>query len=84
MQPNSAYLARNSRRLREERGLSQRQMAKRSGIPRSSWASLESASALQISIEELFGPPRSVCEFFPAVQAAVKRRGGAAFAARPS
>jgi transcriptional regulator with XRE-family HTH domain len=86
----STHLAHNARRLREERGLSQQQMAKLSGIPRPTWASLESGSAnptlavlskaaraLQISIEELIGPPRSACQFFPAAEAREKRRGGA-------
>ena len=86
----SIHLAHNARRLREERGLSQQQMAKLSGIPRPTWASLESgsanptlavlsraAAALQVSIEELIGPPRSACQFFPAAEAKEKRRGGA-------
>ncbi len=59
-------LADNIRRLREAHGLSQQRMAELSGIPRPTWASLESgaanptlvvlskaAVALQVSIEEL-------------------------------
>lgn len=84
------HLAHNVRRLREERGLSQQQMSDASGIPRPTWASLESgsanptlavlskaAAALQVSIEELIGPPRTACQFFPAAQAVVRKRGDA-------
>lgn len=59
------------RELRAARGLTQQQMAKLSGLPRATWANLESgganptlavlrrvALALQVSIEELLGPPR--------------------------
>ena len=59
-------------------------------MPRSTWASLESgsanptlavlskaAAALQVSIEELIGPPRTACQLFPASSAVVKKRGGA-------
>jgi transcriptional regulator with XRE-family HTH domain len=87
---SATHLARNLRRLREERGLSQQQMSGLSGIPRPTWASLESgsanptlavlskaASALQVSIEELIGPPRTACQFFPASDALVKKRGAA-------
>lgn len=87
---SSTNLANNVRRLRDERGLSQQQMAQLSGIPRPTWASLESgsanptlavlskaAAALQVSIEELIGAPRSACQFFPAATAKVKRRGDA-------
>jgi transcriptional regulator with XRE-family HTH domain len=65
-------LANNILRLREARGLSQQRMSQLSGIPRPTWASLESgaanptlgvlnkaATALQVSIEELVGPPRT-------------------------
>ena len=87
---SAAHLARNLRRLREERGLSQQQMSGLSGIPRPTWASLESGSAnptltvlskaagaLQVSIEELIGPPRNACQFFPAADVAIKKRGAA-------
>ena len=86
---SASHLAANVRRLREGRGLSQQQMAKLSGVPRPTWASLESgsanptlavlskaASALQVSIEELIGPPRTACQFFPAAEAVIKKRGG--------
>jgi len=87
---SAGHLAANLRRLRDERGLSQQQMARLAGVPRPTWASLESgsanptlavlskvASALQVSIEELIGPPRSTVEFFPAAKRPERHRGGA-------
>ena len=85
-----ANLAANVRRLREARGLSQQRMAHLSGIPRPTWASLESgaanptltvlsraAAALQVSIEELIGAPRTAAQLFPASEVRErKRRGG--------
>ena len=78
------------RRLREARGLSQQQMARLSGIPRPTWASLESgaanptlsvltraAAALQVSIEELIGPPRTAARRFAAGEVPERRRQGA-------
>ena len=60
------HLANNIRQLREARGLTQQQMAKISGVPRPTWANLESgaanptlavlikvAAALQVSLDEL-------------------------------
>lgn len=83
-------LAANVRRLREERGLSQQSMAKLSGIPRPTWASLESgaanptlavlnrvAAALQVSIEELIGAPRTAARLFRARQIRERSRQGA-------
>src|SRR5512134_1280238 len=94
MDDSGANLAANARRLREARGLSQQQMASLSGIPRPTWASLESgganptlavlsraAAALQVSIEELIGPPRTAVRLFPAAEAPVRRRQGAALRA---
>jgi transcriptional regulator with XRE-family HTH domain len=85
-----ANLAANLRRLREARGLSQQQVARLSGMPRPTWASLESgsanptlailtraAAALQVSIEELIGPPRTEARLFAAGEARVRRRQGA-------
>ena len=90
MDDSGSNLAANIRRLREARGLSQQQMAQLSGIPRPTWASLESgaanptlavltrtAAALQVSIEELIGPPRTACRLFPADAVRVRRRHGA-------
>jgi transcriptional regulator with XRE-family HTH domain len=83
-------LADNLRRLREERGFSQQQIARISGVPRPTWTSLESgsanptlsvltrvATALQVSIEELIGAPRSACQFFPSGAIPSRRRGDA-------
>lgn len=80
-------LAQNIRRLREARSLSQQQIAKLSGIPRPTWASLETgtanptlavlskaANALNVSIEELVGAPRSEFEFIPAANVPQRRR----------
>lgn len=84
------HLAANVRRLREARGLSQQRMAQLSGIPRPTWASLESgsanptlavlsraAAALQVSIEELIGPPRTAARLLRAAEVPVRRRQGA-------
>src|SRR4029077_3990077 len=70
-------LANNIRSLREARGLTQQQMAKLSGVPRPTWANLESgaanptlavlvrvAAALQIRVEELIGPPKASARFY--------------------
>ena len=83
-------LADNLRRLRAERRLSQQQLADASGIPRPTWASLETgsanptlsvlskaAAAFNISIEELVGPPRSDFLFVPANKVRQRQRQGA-------
>jgi len=83
-------LSANVRRLREARGHSQQRMAQLSGIPRPTWASLESgaanptlavlsraAAALQVSIEELIGAPRTAARLLPVAEARVRKRGGA-------
>ncbi|MEM6511932.1 MAG: XRE family transcriptional regulator [Pseudomonadota bacterium] len=83
-------LGANVRRLREARGLSQQKLADLSGIPRATWASLETgsanptitvlsraATAFHVSVEELIGPPRSEFEFVPAEKVATKKRQGA-------
>ena len=74
----ASRLAKNLKQLREARGLTQQQMAKLSGVPRATWAHLESgdgnptlsvlhraAAALQVSIEELIAAPRASCRFYP-------------------
>lgn len=81
-------LARNIRALREARGLSQAQLAKISGVPRATWATLESgggnptltvllkvSATLQVSLEELVGPPRASAQLFPAADIPERRRG---------
>ncbi len=86
----NSNLADNVRRLRAARGLSQQQLADLSGIPRPTWASLETgaanptlsvlnkaANAFNVSIEELVGPPRSEFEFIPAANIRERKRQGA-------
>jgi transcriptional regulator with XRE-family HTH domain len=73
-----AQLARNLKQLREARGYTQQQIAKLAGVPRATWAHLESgagnptlsvihrvAIALQISIEEVISPPHAACRLYP-------------------
>ena len=85
-----SYLTANVRRLREARGLSQQRIAQLAGIPRPTWASLESGAAnptlavlcrvaagLQVSIEELIGPPRTAAQLFRAGEIREGKRGGA-------
>jgi XRE family transcriptional regulator, regulator of sulfur utilization len=84
----SAHLAANVRQLRDARGLTQQQMAKISGLPRATWANLESgsanptlgvlhrvASALQVSLEELLAAPRAASRFYPRGSLPVRARG---------
>lgn len=83
-------LAENVRRLRAERQLSQQQLADLSGIPRPTWASLETgaanptlsvltraATAFNVSVEELIGPPRNDIEYIPARKVRQRRKQGA-------
>ena len=83
-------LADNIRRLREARILAQQQIAKLAGIPRPTWASLETgsanptlavlskaANALNVSIEELLGSPHSEFQFIPAQKVRERKRQGA-------
>jgi transcriptional regulator with XRE-family HTH domain len=81
-------LADNVRALRESRGLSQQQMAKLAGVPRPTWAHLESgaanptmavlvriADALEVRIEELIGPPRAAARLYRAGALPARKRG---------
>lgn len=81
-------LGNNIRQLREARGLTQAQIARVAGVPRPTWANLESgaanptlavmikvAGALQVSLEELITPPRTTSKFFPAAELPVRVRG---------
>lgn len=81
-------LAHNARALREGRGLTQAQIAKRAGIPRATWANLETgaanptlavldraANALQVTLEELIAAPRSEARRYPKGSLPVKARG---------
>jgi transcriptional regulator with XRE-family HTH domain len=80
-------LASNVRRLREAHNMSQQRMAELSGLPRATWASLESgaanptlgvlrkaAHALQVSIEELIGAPRNEIEHTPSAEVKERKR----------
>lgn len=71
--------------------MTQAQIAKLAGIPRPTWAHLESgaanptlavlikvASALQVRVEELIGPPRAVAKHYRAASLPVRRRGDVA------
>jgi XRE family transcriptional regulator, regulator of sulfur utilization len=84
----AARLASNVAQLREARGLTQDQMAKLSGVPRATWAHLESghanptlavlnraAGALQVTIEELIRAPRTAVKRYPASALPVRTRG---------
>ncbi len=81
-------LSENIRQLRESRGFTQDQMARLSGVPRPTWATLESgganptlavlikvAAALQVSIEELIGPPRSTGKLYRVDEVRTRKRG---------
>jgi transcriptional regulator with XRE-family HTH domain len=74
----ASRLGRNIRQLREARALTQDQVAQLAGLPRSTWASLESgaanptlvvlnrvAHALQVSLEELVSVPHAEAKLFP-------------------
>ena len=84
----AANLGRNIAQLRQARGLSQQQIARLAGIPRATWANLESgeanptlavlvavAKALQVRLEELIEPPRRTGRHYPAAALPVRRRG---------
>jgi transcriptional regulator with XRE-family HTH domain len=86
-------LAANVRRLRTAHSMSQQQIAALSGLPRPTWASLESgaanptlcvlakvAQALQVSIDELTGAPRNEVEHIAAAAVRSRRRHDATIA----
>ncbi len=73
----ASNLAHNLRYIRQRRSLTQQQLAKLSGVPRSTVGQIETgscnptlsvlarvATSLQISIEELISTPRARCEVF--------------------
>jgi transcriptional regulator with XRE-family HTH domain len=81
-------LSNNLKQLREARGHTQQRMAKVAGIPRPTWANLESgaanptlgvlvkvAAALSVSVEELIAPPRATAKHYAAASLPVRRRG---------
>ncbi len=82
------HLAANLRQLRESRGLTQAQIARIAGIPRPTWAHLESgagnptlailikvAAALQVRVEELIGAPRATARLYRANELTTRQRG---------
>jgi transcriptional regulator with XRE-family HTH domain len=84
----AGHLAANVKQLRAARGFSQQQMARLSGIPRATWANLETGSAnptlavlhrvagaLQVSLEELLAPPRAAARFYPRSVVPTRVRG---------
>lgn len=84
----SGRLADNLRALRASRGKTQEQMAKLAGVPRATWANLESgganptlsvlhaaATALQLSLEELLAPPRATGRHYPKEELKTRTRG---------
>ena len=87
----ATHLGANVRQLRGARGLTQQQMARISGLPRATWANLESgsanptlavlhrvAAALQVSVEELLSPPRTASRFYPRGTLPSRTRGDVA------
>lgn len=81
-------VAANVRHLRAGRGMTQAQAATAAGLPRATWAHLESgdanptlqvihraATALQVSIEELIAAPRAAVELFAAGSLPARSRG---------
>lgn len=84
----AANLALNIKQLREARGLTQHQIAAAADLPRPTWANLESgvanptlsvlmkvAGALQVTLEELVGPPRAVARLYRAHELPLRRKG---------
>jgi len=82
------HLGHNVQALREARGQTQQQIAKVAGIPRETWANLESgaanptlavlvrvAQALQVRLEELIEPPRRVGRLYKAASLPARARG---------
>jgi transcriptional regulator with XRE-family HTH domain len=84
----AAHLGRNIQTLREARGQTQQQIARVAGIPRATWANLESgaanptlavlikvAGALSVRVEELIEPPRRVGRLYSAATLPSRTRG---------
>jgi transcriptional regulator with XRE-family HTH domain len=88
MSDPASRLGKNMRMLREARGLTQAGVAKLAGLPRATWANLESgaanptlavldrvATAFQVSLEELVAAPRSETRHYPAGTLGRRQRG---------
>ena len=74
----AARLGQNVRQLRAARGLTQAQIARLAGLPRATWANLETGAAnptlavlervagsLQVTLEELVQAPRAAVQHYP-------------------
>jgi transcriptional regulator with XRE-family HTH domain len=85
----SSHLAHNVTALRRGRQLSQAQLARLAGLPRSTLTWIESgegnpslrklvqlATALQVGLEELLARPRAECLLVPAAKVPVRTRAG--------
>jgi transcriptional regulator with XRE-family HTH domain len=81
-------LGQNVKQLREARASTQAHMAKLAGLPRATWANLESgaanptlavldrvATALQVTLEELVAAPRASAQKYARGSLPVKQRG---------
>jgi transcriptional regulator with XRE-family HTH domain len=84
----AAHLGRNIQALREARGQTQQQIARLAGIPRATWANLESgaanptlavlvrvAQALSVRLEELIEPPRGMGRLYKSGSLPSRTRG---------
>jgi transcriptional regulator with XRE-family HTH domain len=84
----AVHLGRNIQTLREARGQTQQQIARVAGIPRATWANLETgaanptlavlvkvAQALQVRLEELIEPPRRTGRLYRAASLPSRVRG---------
>ncbi len=87
-EPLAARFGRNVKQLREARGATQAQMAKLAGVPRATWANLESgaanptlavidrvATALQVTLEELVAVPRASARRYLRAELPIRQRG---------
>ena len=88
MSDAAGRLGKNIRQLRTTRGATQQQMARLSGLPRATWANLESgaanptlqvlqrvALALSVSIEELIAMPKAQARLYPRGTLQTRSRG---------
>jgi transcriptional regulator with XRE-family HTH domain len=87
-QEAAARLGQNVRQLRAARGLTQAQIARLAGLPRATWANLETgaanptlavlgrvADALQVTLEELVSTPRAAVQHYPRGSLPTRLRG---------
>jgi len=86
----STHLASNIKRLRETQSLSQQKCSELSGVPRPTWANLETgqanptlavlvrvATALQVSLEVLIGAPQEAVQIYRSGSLPERKRSGA-------